>query len=806
MPSLALIPSLLLIPSFVSSQDPYPSYNAYTSKAQIHHASQFHTPPGYYSSDSGVTLTQCPQGFYCPKDSASPIACGNQGVFCPLGSAGPTVAEKGHYTITAVEDGYGLPASTNYNHDEVLCPPGSYCKLGIKYPCSAGFHGATFGSTDSSCDGQCDAGYFCPPASISPQEVPCGDPGSYCPPGSSLPTSVSPGYFSIGGSTTTRTGETIATKGSYAVSGVLYTCPASRFGSREGETDPQCEGWCLPGFYCPPGSTTAGQIMCGDPGRFCPERSAAPLLTWEGYYTTEWDEPCRPGRWRNTTNVVDPTLSPTLETSTTQTSVPLADCDLCPVGKFKSVRGDDKALCVNCPIQQYGNGDFGRKSSEDRTTCECERLDGGAEFDFLWFNETSAECVSVSKGFVGPHSAAKRDDSQRVKPEQMECERGHYCVGGLKYQCPAGYYGDQLRETRTTCAGKCSAGYYCPLGSSSPTEFKCGTANEFDGAPSASLICPEGSSKPVRVTAGYYSNEEVSETTRSYQIECPPGYYCVGAKRYECFPGYFGSSTKNTAGECDGLCEFGHYCPIGSVKNKQIECGGSNVYCPTGSALPTVVSTGYYTVPGQIDLEIRNVRDVSNRTMSKQTPCLPGHFCEDGVIYQCPEGTWGHIYGMRERSDCRVCEEGYYCPSYPMPPSTKGDQIECGSVDLFCPLGSSKPTNVTLGYYTIGGDERNTTRITEVQCEEGYYCAAGVKRACPAGTYGETKGLTDKKCSGFCPAGSMCPVASTAPIECGVNEYSTASAFECVSCGVHSVADASGGSGRCKNSRKCCSQ
>ena len=335
-------------------------------------------------------------------------------------------------------------------------------------PCLAGYYGINFGRTDDKCDGPCSAGYTCPAASISPTSVPCGDPSVYCLPGAETPTVVTAGYYSTGGTATTRTGEAIANPGSYATKGVLYPCPAARFGSRSAEESPDCEGWCLDGFYCPPGSTLPSQIMCGTPDRFCPARSAAPLLTYTGYYTTSWNEECRPGRWRNTTITylvdatnggweVDATNYPTQSESITPTSRPLAHCDLCPFGKYKSVAGDDKNLCVDCPVQVWGTqletflAVGGRQASADRTTCVCTRVDGGATFDNLHFNETTGVCESVSVDFVSPHTAAKKDGSERVKAEQMKCEKGHYCVGGVKYQCPQGHYGDTARETTTTC-------------------------------------------------------------------------------------------------------------------------------------------------------------------------------------------------------------------------------------------------------------------------------------------------------------------------------------------------------------------
>ena len=116
----------------VSSQDPYPSYNAYTPKQQIHHASQLSKPPGYFTPDPNSPSIICPPGFYCPVDVTTPIPCGSLSNFCPLGSHSPTIPDKGHYTITAVADGYGLLPSTDFNHDELLCEPGYYCVDGIK--------------------------------------------------------------------------------------------------------------------------------------------------------------------------------------------------------------------------------------------------------------------------------------------------------------------------------------------------------------------------------------------------------------------------------------------------------------------------------------------------------------------------------------------------------------------------------------------------------------------------------------------------------------------------------------------------
>jgi hypothetical protein len=46
------------------------------------------------------------------------------------------------------------------------------------------------------------------------------------------------------------------------------------------------------------------------------------------------------------------------------------------------------------------------------------------------------------------------------------------------------------------CHGQCKPGYYCPEGSTSGYEFKCGGDDVY---------CPEGAGQPFKVTEGYYS-------------------------------------------------------------------------------------------------------------------------------------------------------------------------------------------------------------------------------------------------------------------------------------------------------------
>mmetsp|Transcript_22905 Transcript_22905/g.47502 ORF Transcript_22905/g.47502 Transcript_22905/m.47502 type:complete len:806 (-) Transcript_22905:6-2423(-) len=787
---------------YVAGQLPYAGYGNYASNQRESLEKTVllgPSPAGYIESADG-SLTKCTAGFYCnpgTSDASQMIACGSVDVFCPEGSVAPTAVDAGYYTI-------GDTADVTKRTGEKICEPGSYCEAGVKYDCPAGSWGIKFGETSNACDGLCHEGFKCTAGSTSPKQLPCGDPSAYCGFGSHNPVTVQVGYYSTGGQNpNTRTGESITEVGHFSVDGLKYPCPAGRYGATEGLSDSMCSGECEKGYFCPPGSTHHSQNYCGSEGVFCPRSSIAPTRVWDGHYTTVAGvDDCGPGRFRNTTNVVDPTISPVQIGSVTPTKVPVGQCDLCPFGKYKARDGDDKSLCLACPY--YSTNAHGESvmnigklignSTKDRTSCVCYRADGGAAFDQLYFNVTTGSCDAVPLGYVSPdtHEAGI---SRRTRYEQFECEVGHYCVGGIRYECGAGRYGERRRETSSLCSGVCDEGYYCPTASSSKRENKCGGAD---------LFCPSNSSTPTRVLENYYTNEEVGEDVRSSQSICPPGYYCQGGRRYKCAKGYYGKNTGNTKETCDGKCRPGYFCLEGSISSTQNQCGGSHVYCPEGSFEPTPVSESYYTVAGQIDLYLRDKVDVMNMTMSKQSVCEPGFWCSGGVKHQCPQGTWSNNYGMRDPSNCDLCEEGYYCPSYPLRPSTTPTRYECGRVDVYCPAGSHSPINVTVGHYTYGGDERNTTRVGEAECEEAHYCKNGVKRICREGVYGGLKGMTSEDCMGICPAGHMCPTGTATPIPCGVGEYSGAGSWKCNSCGPNSQAEGDEGSQRCKDSRKCC--
>lgn len=171
---------------------------------------------------------------------------------------------------------------------------------------------------------------------------------------------------------------------------------------------------------------------------------------------------------------------------------------------------------------------------------------------------------------------------------------------------------------------------------------------------------------------------------------------------------------------CD-LCPPGSYCLTEALARP---CGAIDIYCPIGSVEPTKVSDGYYTIP----------EDADETERSDQEECQQGYYCSGGIK--------------------RICPKGFYCP-------TKGLMvpIACGNSTVFCEEGATSPTQVTKGYFSIGGSN-STTRDGQQISPLGHYAIDGIVHPCQEGHYGSELGLSADGCSGICEAGFYCPVAS----------------------------------------------
>ncbi|CAN0204338.1 unnamed protein product, partial [Discosporangium mesarthrocarpum] len=304
------------------------------------------------------------------------------------------------YQGDANKDPYDLTQSS-----EALCGPGSWCEGGRRFPCYEGFYGNEFGLTSGNCSGTCAPGFLCPNGSVSAAEIPCG-------------ALAPPGFF--------------------ADEGLLFSCAPGRYGATPGLSTPRCSGECQQGFFCPSGSVSQRERVCGGADLICPAGSGAPQRVSSGFYTSSFntfpkEETCPPGYFRNTSgeHSIDPSRG---NGSAVVTQVPLPPCELCPEGTFKGRSGDDLGLCRQCDKATA-------EGTEGRTSCVCRRVPGGAvDTMALYFNATLGQCQNVTAGF-SPPADTSLVDSPLARYRQMECEPGFSCLEGIRTPCPAGWYG-----------------------------------------------------------------------------------------------------------------------------------------------------------------------------------------------------------------------------------------------------------------------------------------------------------------------------------------------------------------------------
>ncbi|KAF0698605.1 Aste57867_10762 [Aphanomyces stellatus] len=199
----------------------------------------------------------------------------------------------------------------------------------------------------------------------------------------------------------------------------------------------------------------------------------------------------------------------------------------------------------------------------------------------------------------------------------------------------------------------------------------------------------------------------------------------------------------------------------------------------TGSPAPIQVAVGYYS-----GSDTSRTDAVNRETMRWfQRPCEAGFYCQSGVRYPCPPGTFGSATQLTTAQCSGPCTAGYYCP----PASITGTTAACGDVSLYCPVGVGAPTAVLAG-------------TSQTVCDVGYFCQGGIRYQCPSGTYGTDAGLTVGQCSGWCAAGYFCPPGSTLAMAqpCPMGSYSIRGQGACMAC------PSARATMPCQDKRECC--
>ncbi len=188
---------------------------------------------GRYLAAGRTSCSPCTKGNYCPGGTFSPSSTQDQGLYdCPAGYkdasgiavtsinkcfalfSGGYIASPGDETVTPCAKGSYKSTTLVYYGDTSTC---NLCSGRTKYTSE---EGATSCTT-------VEEGYFTTGCDTSGNgctgRMACGNSSVYCTGG--IKYDVDPGYYSVGGTNRTRTGQEQCTGNTYCLSGVQYSCP-----------------------------------------------------------------------------------------------------------------------------------------------------------------------------------------------------------------------------------------------------------------------------------------------------------------------------------------------------------------------------------------------------------------------------------------------------------------------------------------------------------------------------------------------------------------------------------------------------
>ena len=582
-----------------------------------------------------------------------------------------------------------------------LCSPGYYCpRQGMPEPqgtCAPGWF-CTLGSwsdkpkisgneSDSDCvcpgqvmGGKCRAGTYCPAGSDTP--VQC-DPGSYCDQDELATVSgdCTAGYYCNGSTVPAQpvnltTGD-ICPKGHYCPQKSAYPIPciAGTFSNHFANHNSSNCLPCTAGSYCSGPGRELPNDLC-DEGWYCPEGMTVPQPP---------GKKCLAGH---------------------QCPRGSAHQVACLSGTYQPLPG--RGACLVCPAGQYC----------DRSEAIAEKQSG--------VNESSHGVVTPKDcpaGFYCPNGTqTAREDpcpvgtfSNTTRVENIsECRL-----------CPEGYYCEAENITQPTA--KCSPGFYCILGASTPTPNA--TEPHLGPCPQGTY-CDEGWGWPTPCPMGTYGNRDRLPGLSHCTI-CPPGEFCstsgLSAPNGSCLAGFYctnGSQEASPVSQSYGdECPVGHYCPAHSYQPTP---------CPAGTYNPETRSTNDSSCLPCTAGTYCNSTGLANVTGE----CYPGFYCTLGASSPAPiDGATGDI-----------CPAGSYCPQ------GSPQHYHCNNGTYTNYTGAAICDQCPEGHYCVNRDRADP-------CPPGYYCPAQTGadlQMCPAGTYNPGYGLkTVSECT-QCDGGKYC--------------------------------------------------
>ncbi|GLD57311.1 zonadhesin-like isoform X1 [Lates japonicus] len=728
---------------------------------------------GWGSSRADQAL--CPAGFFCPSGTPVPMPC-------PAGTFSSETGNTHQDNCTTCTPGSYCQAEGTVQ--PALCPLGYYCPpgltIGLEFPCPPGTVQNQLGASTPDACLPCPAGMFCSQSGLSQPTGLC-EAGYYCPAGSTSPNSTE--YQG------NSTGSHLCPSGHYCPSGTGYPppCPTGSLSISQGLKGVDECPLCPPGLFCDKpaiaklsdalpchagyvclGGSTSPTPSDGSHGYLCPAGHNCPVGSAS-------EVPCEPGTYSPAPGAAHCIICPK---GTMCSSSATHEPSICPAGHFCPA---GTALPHPCPLGTFSN-QTGAHSLSVCTSCP-----SGVYCSSYGASTPQGSCLQgyfCQGGAMGP-TPQSSDNFPRNGP----CPVGHYCpagclspipcplgsirntTGGVSMEscsaCPAGYYCST--EGLANPSGPCAAGFYCPFdfSSTTPYAFLCPKGH----------YCPEGSAMALPCPTGEYQPNQGSDSC----IPCRPGFYCEEAivgEPWPCPPHSF----------CPAGTMVPQPCPNGTYTDsnqgglqEEREC----LPCPSGKfcragKIQGMCAAGYLCVSGSADFTPQGpMSDFTQCQWGMQCagPCPPGFYCPEGTeeAQWCPANTARSSPGGASPQDClpcpsqywckpgdpvlHLCPAGHYCDGLP------GSDFSGGTGPRPCPLYTYRASS---GAGSKGdclpcppGSHCNSTGLTDYSnspCPPGYWCSgSGPPIICPAGTKRPLPGAATPRQCEPCAGGTFCP-------------------------------------------------
>lgn len=611
-----------------------PEYKKYTSCTS-----------GYYLSDCGTD----PSGWYGQNLSSSSLTMGNSCVVCP--------------------EGYS-------------CAGGLACPWENKVMCSPG--------------------YYLPAYSTSCSV--CGSPGYYCPGGAFVSVSssaqgrnpVRTGYYSTGGTPTTRTGQSQCSGAVYCTDGVQYNCPSETPSWNRYEDG---IGW-TSYTQCYEETNMGNYTYCGS-GKI--RRYAISPTQWSDSVTQITHVQAKAGAYITSQ---DANMT----------------CAQCPSGTYSeggavyecSVCGDDSysdvgaVSCTSCDTENgYHNSGDSASDHAGSSSCLLKSCKAGYYL---------SDCGSSPDAWLGQLITNPSDDNSCEEcPTGYDCSGGAMCPSKKKITCSPGTY---LPANSTRCVNISFEGSYCPGGTfyfdTEKDQGKEACPEGYYNTPSAASLAQCW----IKIEPGQY----ITEVGGNEILPCPAGTYnndvdVTATEESSCSVCFTNSYSDEGAASCTSCnTENGYHNSGDSASDHaneascKLQCNGAE-YVSIPGGVCVSVGTGYY----------KEAHLVSQGTTSTRNQCP--------IAYQIGDPT---------------DSEDKCIGSFPKTGTQENGEIpeNCATVEAW---NSCQPQSCSYKQYYDGsivpGTDCEPTNCTKtpqsVTANSGYYVENASCKSCSAATSGE---------------------------------------------------------------------